>query len=464
MAAGVCHPGCCMPLIERWGRHDAIVLNAGGDAVLARPGPDGWTLPRVTSDDAHPADVTPLVAGLRAQLGSQATVLRCVRTQPMPGENITYRWHEVELHTLGLVPPAGWSWVTRAELPSTHWNDPSLTALLRECLAGRDESGSDRVDGRDWERLGWWSEASAWVRAQLIALGTHDEPTIEQIRCWEFSCVVRVRTSAAEWYFKALPTSYAGEPRLTRLLAEDEPRLIPEVVAVEPVRRWMLMRACAGAVLEGVVAPGGWHRAAAGYARLQINWQTRTDELRGVGCGVRTLEQLGRQATALLADTNALLVGQPEGLTADEATQLDDLAGRVPLLCEALAELDLPLSIDHGDLWPSNVFVRRRECRIIDWTDASIAHPFLSLLPLQVGLHFDPRRVRVPGAAERLRDAYLQPWTAVRPLPQLVDAFELSRPLAALHYAVKGAELPPHDQWWLHRMAPWFVRMALGGG
>jgi hypothetical protein len=127
-----------MALIERFARHDAIVISDEGDAILARRGPAGcWMLPRVTSDSAHPADVRPLLTGLRAQLGGDASVLRCVRSEPLPASDVTYRWHEVELHPIGRSTPAGWQWLRSREVSDRRSADSATPELGERCLAAR---------------------------------------------------------------------------------------------------------------------------------------------------------------------------------------------------------------------------------------------------------------------------------------------------------------------------------------
>jgi hypothetical protein len=62
-----------------------------------------------------------------------------------------------------------------------------------------------------------------------------------------------------------------------------------------------------------------------------------------------------------------------------------------------------------------------------------------------------------------LIDAYLERWTAYATRERLRRALALAGPLAALHIAMTyWREVPrPHTQWWIPRMVPFFVRMAL---
>jgi aminoglycoside phosphotransferase (APT) family kinase protein len=118
-----------------------------------------------------------------------------------------------------------------------------------------------------------------------------------------------------------------------------------------------------------------------------------------------------------------------------------------------LSAYEIPSTIDHGDFWPSNVFVTRTSGRIIDWTDATITHPFFSLAPMRLAFGFDRRR----AGLEQLKAAYLEPWGGAA---RLGLAFDFAQPLAALYYAAKLQALPPHEQWWLRRFVPWLQQIA----
>ena len=143
------------------------------------------------------------------------------------------RWHEVELHDAETPPPDGWHWLAATRLADQHWADPRHGPLVRQCLAERDE-GEPVADGRDWERAGWWDVAAAWTAERLASLGAAGPLSIEQIRCWEFSCVARVQTARGTWHFKVLPTTYAHEPLLTQQLALE--RMVPMFVRIAPAR------------------------------------------------------------------------------------------------------------------------------------------------------------------------------------------------------------------------------------
>jgi hypothetical protein len=67
-----------------------------------------------------------------------------------------------------------------------------------------------------------------------------------------------------------------------------------------------------------------------------------------------------------------------------------------------------------------------------------IAHPFFEMATMMDTV-YDGSALRHRHETEvrmRLRDAYLEPWTRFEPMERLVEAFEMSKSLGALHQAM----------------------------
>lgn len=128
-----------------------------------------------------------------------------------------------------------------------------------------------------------------------------------------------------------------------------------------------------------------------------------------------------------------------------EIRQLAQFASRFAELCDDLAAYGVPETIQHDDLHHANLYVRDGSMRVLDWGDASIAHPSASLV---VTFRFlEERSGLAPGDPwfSRLRDAYLAPWNG-----DLRDAFALAlrvgtfaRPIA---YIRQGAAIAPETR------------------
>lgn len=88
----------------------------------------------------------------------------------------------------------------------------------------------------------------------------------------------------------------------------------------------------------------------------------------------------------------------------------------------------IPDTLSHGDLHPGNVAYDGREVRIFDWTDGCVTHPFLDGSHLAGMLDWYGTG---EGEAERVLQAYAQPWREALPEAVVHRALELA-PLADL--------------------------------
>jgi aminoglycoside phosphotransferase (APT) family kinase protein len=128
-----------------------------------------------------------------------------------------------------------------------------------------------------------------------------------------------------------------------------------------------------------------------------------------------------------------------------EIRELQDFAPRFAELCDQLRAYEVPETIQHDDLHHANLYDDGGRLRVIDWGDASISHPFVSLV---VTFRFLEERTQLtPGDAwfARLRDAYLEPWGQ-----GLDDAFALALRVGtfarAIAYVRQRVALPPVER------------------
>ena len=124
-----------------------------------------------------------------------------------------------------------------------------------------------------------------------------------------------------------------------------------------------------------------------------------------------------------------------------EPAEVEDVrrfAPRFAELCAELASHGLPAAVQHDDLHHKNAFVDGDRLRIVDWGDASLSHPFVSLV---VTYRFLEERNGLSAGDPwfaKLRDAYLEPWGQ-----GLVPAFELAQRLGRFAHAFGWISLRP---------------------
>jgi hypothetical protein len=431
--------------------HRLVVRHPRRDAILIEKGERGARLPAIETDDRHTAEVDYLNAAARERLGLVTTVLASL-SHSDPHRAPVVRVHALEVHGSDALAAHALRWCSSDALP------PALDPTDREAVRAWGATAGAIVDGREWTQPGWLDEVRAWLES------TFPKGPLEvvQLRNWPSSCVLRVRAHGNEHYFKAVAESLRRECALTAYLAREFPNALPRVVAALPERRWVLLGACPGAKLEEVADLALWERAARTYGALQRTCAARVDALLATGCAVRPLAGVRAGIESLAADPAALRIGQPEGLDAAELERLRALVPALRLRCDELESHGIAATLEHGDLWPGNFFVDTRGCAIIDWEDACVGHPFLSLAPLRVGLRL--AGLDTPAARERLDAAYLAAFTGVAPEVRLREALRAAAPLAFVDMALRYrahrpsfARLHP----WMFDLVPQALRYAL---
>jgi Phosphotransferase enzyme family len=259
--------------------------------------------------------------------------------------------------------------------------------------------------------------AEEWIRG-------HVEPSgpIETFRERSWATVLRVPLAPGCAWFKACAPVQAFEPHLTAQLFARWPDWVPEVLGYDEERAWLLLADAGTQVSELGNPPDAWARALPQYAELQRGEAAHARE--HLAHGVPDL----RLATwpACYED----LLGRDLPLTPGEVGRLRQFAPRFADLCARLAGHGIPESIQHDDLHTGSLYLRGGRLRVLDWGDASVSHPFASLV---VTFRFLEEVNKLPPGDpwyRRLRDAYLEPWG-----PGLADAFELASRAGAFAHA-----------------------------
>jgi len=282
--------------------------------------------------------------------------------------------------------------------------------------------------------------AEAWIRGHLEPAGL-----IETFRAKPWATVLRVPLARGSAWFKACGPAQAFEPRLTAQLYARWPDLVPEVLGHDEQRAWLLLADAGRQVSE--LGFEAWAQAMTGalplYAELQRGEAAHAPE--HLAHGVPDL----RPAT--WPARYAGLLGRDLPLTADELSRLRRFAPRFAGLCARLAGHGVPESIQHDDLHTSSLYRREGRLRVLDWGDASVSHPFASLV---VTFRFLEEIGRLPPGDRWhawLRDAYLEPWG-----PGMAGAFDTAIRAGAFAHAFAWARqrdaLPPEarpgfDKW-----------------
>ena len=222
------------------------------------------------------------------------------------------------------------------------------------------------------------------------------------MRPW--ATVLRVPLADGVAWFKACSPVQAFEPRLTAGLFARWPDRVAEVLGHDERRGWLLLADAGTPVGTYGNPPKAWLAALPPYAELQRGEVAHRDD--HVAHGVPDVR------LATLPDRYEDLLRHDLPLRADEIDRLRLFAPRFAELCGELAAHDIPETVQHDDLHMANLYAQGARLRVLDWGDASISHPFASLV---VTFRFLEETTKLPPGDPwfaRLRDAYLEPWGA----------------------------------------------------
>jgi hypothetical protein len=288
-----------------------------------------------------------------------------------------------------------------------------------------------------WHDPDWRMQVTDWIHAQTDRHSIHITGEIEQPHTYAWSTVLNIPTDRGKLFFKATAPETLYEAALTQSLARWFPDSMPEFVAVDAGRGWMLMRD-GGEQLRASIRPAKdispWKPVINRYAEVQIGLADHITELLSLRLPDHRLEILPGLYAQLLADEESLMIGQEKGLTSAEWQQLKGMTPRFEQICADLAGFGIPESLNHGDFHDGNVLVKDGRITFFDWGDASVAHPFTSLRTffVSIELSLDLEDYSFTPEMAGLLDLYLEPFQKFASKEELLKAYQVSKPVASI--------------------------------
>jgi hypothetical protein len=394
---------CCLPL-------------AGDSAAVC-------ALPTVVVS-AEP-DTDEVIRGVSRLVGGPVTLLRANAAAWDSSSDVTALIAEIgPLST----EPDGYCWAlldeSKVETIDPAWARGPVRSWTRERLVGWSDLRPQ------WSRPGWLSEAARWMQEEMAGAGYLD-PQVPRIHhLWGISVVLSAASRTGTAFFKCSGERFRHEGRLTRALADRSPGYMPDVLAFEPHRGWMLMRDLEAPLLGDRPQPM-WELGLDALASLQQKWLGYADDLLAAGAEARPLDELARWVHATRSDVDLMARLAPE--------VRDAWPSAVPIMIDACLNLDgigPGPSLVHGDFHPWNVVAGQDGTRIFDWTDAAVAHPFLDLVTYI--MRTDDLALR-----SHLLYRYLGLWSNHLSADDLNAAGQLALVVGALHQAHTYSQLIP---------------------
>jgi len=290
-----------------------------------------------------------------------------------------------------------------------------------------------------WTTSGWLEKVSRWIRTQLDRYNLHLAGNIEQPHIRPWSTVLTIPTDGGLLYFKATAPYLGYEPVLTDFLSSIRPDVMPDLLAIDQNRGWMLMRD-SGTPLRTFIktekSVERWQEIMPLYVGLQKELSPRLNEILALGVPDRRLKVLPPLFARLVKDERSLLLDQAESLTSDEYRRIKASVGEFEKMCLALDSFGIPATLHHDDFHDGNLFIQNERVIFTDWGESAITHPFFTLVVMLrgAGNSLDLK----PDAPELawMRDWYLSPWTDYASLNELQPAVKLAERIGLVNRAL----------------------------
>lgn len=427
-----------MKLFKPWKSYFyALLLHPNEAKVLLCSNQDNYYLPHVEiRKGVWSGDFQAIKKAIEQELSISVNVLHYASYQVDQEHHNIKAIYVLEQHNPTEEISIG-TWYDLQTVASLSCLEPEQKSIIEAYLIELENDNISELRS-PWARQGWFGEASTWIEEQLEKLECKQIAPIEYVRSWSISCVLKVQTTVGNLYFKESATFlplFCDEPLVTKELASLFPNHLPNIISIDRQRHWMLLTDFGKPVGINIFLKRQQNIYRL-FAQIQIQSIEHRDRLLAIGCLDRGLDILQSQIDPLINDEDAL-----SELSTAEIDRLHTLAPKLKNLCSQLASYNIPETLVHGDLHLNNIALYQDNYIFFDWTDSCISHPFFDLFQLFLDRNQNSFWGRLKGLGKQkfnkyLRDQYLSQWVEYEPRERLLDAWEIAKPLCALHHAV----------------------------
>jgi Phosphotransferase enzyme family len=282
----------------------------------------------------------------------------------------------------------------------------------------------------------WLAAIGEWIEDRLLPRGLTISGDLEPVHIRPWSTVIKVPTATGDVWFKANGGATRYEPRLMVALSRWTTGRVLTPLAIDAERGWSLLPDGGPTLRSAGADLAEWTEMLRQYGELQRETVPLADDLMAMGVPDQRPSTMPSLLAGLLSRPDDLRIGEADGLSAQTYARLQSSLPEFTEWCAELEAAGVPAMVQHDDLHDANVFVDGERLIFFDWGDASVSHPFCSLL---VTLNAASRRFELaPGdpALLRLRDSYLEPWTEHHDREDLIRAVSLAVKVGTVGRAV----------------------------
>ena len=283
-------------------------------------------------------------------------------------------------------------------------------------------------------RVGWFRELCDWIEDVVEPMGFHLNGEFRQLNASPSFSLVRFETDGPALWFKAVGGANQREFTITYALAQLFPDYLPQMLATRPDWNGWLTREVAGKLLSEIQEHALWEQAAVSLAKLQIESIGQVTRFLAEGArdlGAAVLSKLIRPFMEVISQLMKRQIKVPPAVLGPKDLLL--LAGFLKESVDAMEAVEIPETLGHLDLNPGNIIVSHSGCVLLDWAEAFVGNPFLSL---QYLLEHARRTLGTGSAIEtKLIALYCGQWEGIVSPAAIADALALAPLLAVFAYA-----------------------------
>ena len=335
-------------------------------------------------------------------------------------------------------PPEEMYWLRVSSFSDQSFADPQDFIAIKNALRQTGDYQNDRTEG-PFAKLGWLEELSTWAQHQIDSHGLRLTGKLRQFNASPTFALLRLETNGPAMWFKAVGEPNLREFPISALLSKLFPRFVPTIIATHPAWNGWLATESPGSTLEEVRGVGVWERTAQTLAELQIASIGNTDDLLKAGCKDLTIRFLVSVVGPFFEVMAELMERQqkasPQPL---DRECLQTLARQIEEALSEWADLDIPDALGHLDFNPGNVVCSADQCVFLDWAEAFVGPPFLTLEYFRV--HLAKRDHGDLTLDSAVRFAYARKWASELAADVIEKAQVLAPILAVFAYAAAQQE------------------------
>ncbi len=276
-------------------------------------------------------------------------------------------------------PPEEMYWLPIGSFSDQSFADPQDFSAIKNALRQTSEPQNERAE-RPFAKLGWLEELLCWIQHQIDPHGLRLNGELRQLNASPTFALLRLETNGPALWFKAVGKPNLREFSISIVLAKLFPGFVPTIIATHPVWNGWLATESPGSTLEEVWDACVWERTAQTLAELQIASINKTHDLLDAGCKDLTISFLVSVVDPFFEVMPVLMERQqkasPQPL---DREYLQTLAQQIKEVLSEWADLDIPDTLGHLDFNPGNIVCSADQCVFLDWAEAFVGPPFLTL-------------------------------------------------------------------------------------